>query len=262
MESGTQMLNIITCHPALPENPGPVPQRTVPWAFASQVITTGNLKEALVSAARVLILEKGPHGFSLIEAARLADVSPAAPYRHFKDRVALLAEVAQRGYDLFGEKLERAWQNGKPDRVTAFKRLGHAYLDFAQTERAYYAAMFQAGLSAASDPGLQEAADRAYQAMASVTADLTGNDGSLSVPPDVIFFHIWSLAHGAATLRPGDRETTPALSAHQMLDMGVELYLKGLGVTPLTLADAGILAFPADLWPTRRVFRFLTLKLL
>lgn len=192
----------------------------------------GNLKEALVSAARVLILEKGPHGFSLIEAARLADVSPAAPYRHFKDRVALLAEVARRGYDLFAEKLERAWQNGEPDRVTAFKRLGHAYLDFAQTERAYYAAMFQAGLSAASDPGLKEAADRAYQAMTSVTASLTSNDGGgQDVPPDVIFFHIWSLAHGAATLRRGDGDTAPALSAHQMLDLGVELYLKGLGVT-------------------------------
>lgn len=192
----------------------------------------GNLKEALVSAARVLILEKGPHGFSLIEAARLADVSPAAPYRHFKDRVALLAEVARRGYDLFAEKLERAWQNGEPDRVTAFKRLGHAYLDFAQTERAYYAAMFQAGLSAASDPGLKEAADRAYQAMTSVTASLTSNDGGgQDMPPDVIFFHIWSLAHGAATLRRGDGDTAPALSAHQMLDLGVELYLKGLGVT-------------------------------
>ena len=192
----------------------------------------GNLKEALVSAARVLILEKGPHGFSLIEAARLADVSPAAPYRHFKDRVALLAEVARRGYDLFGEKLERAWKNGEPDRVTAFKRLGHAYLDFAQAERAYYAAMFQAGLSAASDPALQAAADRAYQAMASVTANLSGaNAGGQAVPPDVIFFHIWSLAHGAATLHRGEADAAPALSAHQMLDLGVELYLKGLGIT-------------------------------
>ena len=95
----------------------------------------GNLKEALVSAARVLILEKGPHGFSLIEAARLAGVSPAAPYRHFKDREALLAEVARRGYAKFSDSLERAWGGGEPDRLTAFRRLGHAYLDFALSER-------------------------------------------------------------------------------------------------------------------------------
>lgn len=192
----------------------------------------GNLKEALVSAARVLILEKGPHGFSLIEAARLADVSPAAPYRHFKDRLALLGEVARRGFELFGAKLERAWGDGKPDRVTAFKRLGHAYLDFAQTERAYYAAMFQAGVSAASDPGLQAAADRAYAALASVTENLSGTDASgNAVPPDAIVFHIWSLAHGAATLSRGQTNGTPALSPHQMLDLGVALYLKGLGIT-------------------------------
>lgn len=189
----------------------------------------GNLKEALVSAARVLILEKGPHGFSLIEAARLADVSPAAPYRHFKDREALLGEVARRGYEKFSDNLEKAWGDGAPDRLTAFKRLGHAYLDFALTERAYYAAMFQAGLSAQSNPDLKEAADRAYRSLSAVTESLAGRDGGGNpVPAEAVFFHIWSLAHGAATLRRG--ESTPPMSQHQMLDLGVELYLKGLGI--------------------------------
>ena len=54
----------------------------------------GNLKEVLLEAARKLIEEHGAFGFSLTEAARLAGVSPAAPYRHFRDRDALLAEVA------------------------------------------------------------------------------------------------------------------------------------------------------------------------
>ena len=53
----------------------------------------GNLKEVLLEAARKLIEEHGAFGFSLTEAARLAGVSPAAPYRHFRDRDALLAEV-------------------------------------------------------------------------------------------------------------------------------------------------------------------------
>src|SRR5262245_10313095 len=46
----------------------------------------GNLKEALVRAALELIAEKGPAGFTFAEAARWAGVSPAAPYRHFRDR--------------------------------------------------------------------------------------------------------------------------------------------------------------------------------
>ena len=51
----------------------------------------GNLKEALVKAALDLIGEKGPAGFTFAEAARWAGVSPAAPYRHFRDRDELLA---------------------------------------------------------------------------------------------------------------------------------------------------------------------------
>ena len=46
----------------------------------------GNLKEALVRAALDLIAEKGPAGFTFADAARWAGVSPAAPYRHFRDR--------------------------------------------------------------------------------------------------------------------------------------------------------------------------------
>ena len=190
----------------------------------------GNLKEALVSAARVLILEKGPHGFSLIEAARLAGVSPAAPYRHFKDREALLAEVARRGYADFSDSLERAWAGGEPDQLTAFRRLGHAYLEFALTERAYYAAMFEAELPADGDPAFHDAADRAYRTLSAVTDRLKGDDpAGQPVPPEAVFFHIWSLAHGAATL--GRSGGAPALSRHRMLDLGVDLYLKGLGVT-------------------------------
>ena len=58
----------------------------------------GDLREALVRAALELIAEKGPVGFTVAEAARSAGVSPAAPYRHFRDRDELIADVARRGY--------------------------------------------------------------------------------------------------------------------------------------------------------------------
>ena len=58
----------------------------------------GNLREALIQAARELIREKGPAGFTFADAARSAGVSPAAPYRHFRDREALLADVAREGF--------------------------------------------------------------------------------------------------------------------------------------------------------------------
>src|SRR5512140_3079402 len=119
----------------------------------------GNLKEALVRAALDLIAQKGPAGFTFADAARWAGVSSAAPYRHFRDRDALLADVARRGFELFADALERAWNEGRPDPFTAFETLGRAYLAFARSEPAYYSAMFEAGIALDADPELRAAGE-------------------------------------------------------------------------------------------------------
>ena len=114
----------------------------------------GNLREALVRAALALIAEKGPAGFTFAEAARSAGVSPAAPYRHFRDRDELMADVARRGYERFEIELAAAWNGGQPETLTAFENLGRAYLAFARNEPAYYSAMFETGLPLDTDPAL------------------------------------------------------------------------------------------------------------
>jgi AcrR family transcriptional regulator len=83
----------------------------------------GNLKEALLQAALGLIAEKGAAGFTFADAARSAGVSPAAPYRHFRDRDDLLADVARRGFEQFADALTKAWDDGRPDPMTAFERM-------------------------------------------------------------------------------------------------------------------------------------------
>src|SRR5689334_13656632 len=103
----------------------------------------GNLREALIRAALDLIAEKGPAGFTFAEAARSAGVSTAAPYRHFRDRQALLADVARRGFELFEQRLNGAWSEGRPDTFRAFENVGRAYLAFAREQPAFYSAMFE-----------------------------------------------------------------------------------------------------------------------
>ncbi|MEM8753093.1 MAG: TetR/AcrR family transcriptional regulator, partial [Pseudomonadota bacterium] len=132
----------------------------------------GNLKSALVDAVLSLISEKGPNGFSFAEAARRAGVSPAAPYRHFRDRDELLVETARRGYELFAARLEAAWDEGRPSALSAFERVGRAYLGFARAEPAYFAAMFEAGVSLDDDVELRTAADRAFRALERACAAL------------------------------------------------------------------------------------------
>src|SRR5258708_8973584 len=91
----------------------------------------GNLKVALLQAALGLIAEKGAAGFTFADAARMAGVSPAAPYRHFRDRDELISSIAQRGFEQFEASLTESWAARRPDTVTAFERVGKAYLAFA-----------------------------------------------------------------------------------------------------------------------------------
>jgi AcrR family transcriptional regulator len=193
----------------------------------------GNLKEALVRAALALIAEKGPAGFTFAEAARWAGVSPAAPYRHFRDRDELMADVARRGFDLFESALKKAWDEGRPDPSTAFDRLGRAYLAFAKNEPAYYSAMFEAGIPLDSDSELRAAGDRAFGVLRGATEVLVATMPPKQRPPVMMMaLHIWALSHGIASLfGRGDaaRRSLP-MTPEELLEAGVLLYLRGLGV--------------------------------
>jgi AcrR family transcriptional regulator len=125
----------------------------------------GNLRQALVEATLGLIEERGPLGFTLAEAARVAGVSAAAPYRHFRGRDELIEEVARQGFVMFTDRLERAWNEGRPSGLSAFMAMGRAYLGFARDNPGYYMAMFESGVAIAGNPDLALAADRAMSVL-------------------------------------------------------------------------------------------------
>jgi AcrR family transcriptional regulator len=190
----------------------------------------GNLREALVEAALSLIGEKGALGFSFAEAARRAGVSPAAPYRHFRDRDALLAETARHGFERFADRLEAAWDGGRPAPVAAFEAVGRAYLDFAREEPAYFTAMFETGLP--HQPGESGAGARAFAALERACAAVAALAPSDRRPPTrMMALHVWSLTHGVATLFGRDGCGAP-ISAEELLESGVLIYLRGLGLLP------------------------------
>ena len=192
----------------------------------------GNLREALIRAALDLIGQKGPAGFTFADAARMAGVSSAAPYRHFRDRDALIADVARRGFELFSEALQRAWNDGRPEPLAAFENIGRAFLAFARKEPAYYAAMFEAGVALDSDPELRQAADNAFAILRRASETLCALLPNGNRPPALMMsLHVWALSHGIASLfaRPdGGRRKLP-MSAEELLEAAVLVYLRGLG---------------------------------
>ncbi len=192
----------------------------------------GNLREALMKAALDLIHEKGLSGFTFAEAARAAGVSPAAPYRHYRDRDALIADIATRGFQAFEARLKKAWADGQPNPVAALEKLGRAYLDFARREPAQFSAMFESGLDLAAFPELRDAGDRALQVLRDACAAVIETMPPAKRPPAAMMaLHLWSQAHGVASLfARGDGARRPIpMTADDLLDAALLIYLDGLG---------------------------------
>jgi AcrR family transcriptional regulator len=191
----------------------------------------GNLRQALIDAALDLIARKGPAGFTFADAARSAGVSSAAPYRHYRDREALIADVARRGFEAFEVHLERAWDDGRPEPYAAFDRMGRAYLAFARDEPAYYSSMFEAGIAPDSEPGLHQASDRALAVLRRACEALSAGAPAGNRPPALMMsLHVWALSHGIASLfGRGDsgRRVVP-MSPEELLEAAVLVYLRGL----------------------------------
>jgi AcrR family transcriptional regulator len=193
----------------------------------------GNLREALLEAALDLIGQKGAAGFTFADAARMAGVSPAAPYRHFRDRDELLASIAQRGFEQFEVALMEAWDDGRPDTVTAFERVGRAYLNFARENPAYYSAMFESSIPLDSNPTLMAASERAFAIIRAAAERLAAlaPPGVPRPPALMMALHIWSMSHGVASLfaRADAARRRLPMSPDELLEAEVLIYLRGLG---------------------------------
>ena len=194
----------------------------------------GNLRQALVDAALVLIEEKGPNGFTLTEAARDVGVTPAAVYRHFEGREDLIAEAARQGYVIFGDLMEHAFDDGQPSALAAFEKTGRAYLAFSRKYPGHYVAMFESGISINRNADLSAEANRAFRVMERAAQALSEHIPPERRPPPQMFWaHVWALSHGVVELfsrgSPGTKSPFPP---EDLLESGIGIYLRGLGLIP------------------------------
>lgn len=110
-------------------------------------------KERLLAAARDHYLEVGPERFSLREVARRCELTPAAVYRHFDGKEALLAAICEEGFRVFGSYLFASLEVRDP--LERMERAGQQYLRFALERPRDYRVMFMAdpsGLVAGAVP--------------------------------------------------------------------------------------------------------------
>jgi AcrR family transcriptional regulator len=186
----------------------------------------GNLREALIAAARDLLAERGPEGFTLIDAARSAGVSPAAPYRHFRDKEALLAAVAVEGFRDFGQRQAGALK-GAADPISAFRAMGLAYLAFAREEPGAYAAMFMARHGAPPSGG-EVADDTGFAMLMQGLKRTIGDPPPPGLDPMKLACQVWALSHGVAMLAMRDQlQKGFGVDPQEILLEGVERLVAG-----------------------------------
>lgn len=148
----------------------------------------------MLAAAAEQIETVGAQGLSLRGVAAQAGLSRQAPYNHFANKEALLAELAGQGFARL--RADICAVAGYPDGVQALERAGAAYIDFAQASPAMFHLMFSRELVDLSQfPDIAAVADSAFQSLVDIIATFAP---SSSV--DDLALAAWCLVHGYATL--------------------------------------------------------------
>jgi AcrR family transcriptional regulator len=111
----------------------------------------GDLRQTLIAVALVEVEKSGPDGLNLSALAKKLGVSQPAPYRHFTDREALLAELAVVGFRTFIAALETAVAD--TSKRPLLSRIGQAYVGFGLSHNGLYRLMFATGTTAQSTEG-------------------------------------------------------------------------------------------------------------
>ncbi|HEU5103064.1 MAG TPA: TetR/AcrR family transcriptional regulator [Roseiflexaceae bacterium] len=123
----------------------------------------GDLRNALIRAAQALLAQEGIAGLDLRKVARAAGVSHAAPYRHFADKQALLAAIAEDGFHQLAARMDAALAQAPGAAADRLEQLARAYVQFALDQPAHMREMFS-GLTVerAAYPDLHAAAKEAF----------------------------------------------------------------------------------------------------
>lgn len=175
----------------------------------------GDARNALLKAAAALLEQAGAAGLSLRQVAEQAGLSRQAPYNHFADKAALLAELVADGFARLRDSMSAAKDEGATP-VDRLRRAGLAYIAFAQSSPALFRLMFASELvDPASHPQVQAGQEAALAVVETIVASMADPRDSADLT-----LAAWALVHGYAALcietglePPARREERAALFA-------------------------------------------------
>jgi AcrR family transcriptional regulator len=189
----------------------------------------GDLQRELINAAVELLRSESGEELTLRAVARAAGVSQTAPYRHFSDKGALLAAIAETGFSKLDQRCKQALsKTGAPrDRL---HQLGKAYVQFALEEPALYRLMFGAELGPIKDkhPNLMAGAKQVHDMMRITVETLTSEGDASNMEIESACAAAWSLVHGLASLLIDQSIKIPRNKTAALIDSVTALFANGL----------------------------------
>lgn len=163
----------------------------------------GNLRAALIAAAREILDTGGVEGLSLRKVARQTGVSPTALYSHFRDKRELLAVLATEGFDSLTRRMQEEAARSPSEPTGSGPQLAglaRGYVLFAIDNRALFGLMFGRDSGDLLEfPQLAEAGSRAYTMMAEAVAQAM-REHAIAGKGSIAATAAWSTVHGLAML--------------------------------------------------------------
>ena len=155
----------------------------------------GNLREELILSACKICEANGHQQMSLRSIAKDANVSQTAPYRHFKTKESLLAEVSKLGFTELTDRLNLSVSSHKKLSDTdRFLEMGLAYIEFGLEKRKIYDLMHSPSIRKGDFPDLLKAAAGAFDVLIKIVTDL--NPGISEDKISQICMKHWAMMHG------------------------------------------------------------------
>jgi AcrR family transcriptional regulator len=191
----------------------------------------GDLREALVEGALAILRAEGLDALTLRAVARRAGVSPAAPYRHFSDRRALVAAVAERGFSRLQQVMLQRMQDARGR--GGLKLVALAYVEFGLANPAEYRVMFGPEVAVTDDLPSQRETGRGVlgfvaEGIRQVQAAGLIGEGD----PWMMAVATWATLHGLVMLTLDGQTTTVAPDVDALVEEATRIMMFGMAPRP------------------------------
>ncbi|MFT9382691.1 TetR/AcrR family transcriptional regulator [Gluconobacter sp. P5B12] len=160
----------------------------------------GDLRRALIDTALAMLAADQNWTFTLREVARRTGVSHAAPYKHFRDREALLRELARIGFVRLEKTMTEAMRPDLPSTRAQFMAAAQAYIGFACQNPGLYRLMFSSDADKTIDPQLHDAAMSTFGILLRLLENGQRDGSFRTVAISAQAAASWGLVHGLAML--------------------------------------------------------------